>query len=133
MDSALLHSLWQRKHFFEHFVPREKLFSYCLSNCQFTVSSMEGENVLFTRVMGGSMPAQRLLLPGDRLPVLCQSPARCYMHLTLGKGIELQHPRRAEAGQGRAGGGGVVIGRVPVTQARASGSCQQEAGNRGNL
>ena len=75
VDSAVLRSLQQRKPFFEHFVPREKLFSYCLSNCRFTLSSMEGENVLFTRVMGGSVPAQRLLLPGDGLPFLCLSPA----------------------------------------------------------
>lgn len=71
MDSALLHSLQWKKPFFEYFVPREKLFSCCLSNYQFILSSMKGESVLFWRVIGGSVTAQRLLPLYNGLSFLC--------------------------------------------------------------
>lgn len=82
------------------------------------------------------MPAHMLLLPGNGLPFPCPPPASlslCFSCLPSAKGTEPQRRSGGEAALGRTGGAGVSVRRVPVTQTRASGSCQCEAGSQGNL
>ena len=132
-DSAHLPSLRRRKPFFEHFVPREKLFSYCPRNCRFTLPSMEGENVLFTRVMDGRAPAQRLLRRVMGCPLsacLRQPTAGLYVPQARKRHRAWGEPRRVwdrqEAVGWRHGGcprRDAGLRAVPVGKSQKQGTC----------